>query len=184
MEMYTWTGDSVKVLISYAELSKSGVDPYNGVVDDHDAHLFFTSLLQTISRHYNMKPTMQLDAEISESETDDVLSLVIRFFDEDGNKLTLRPPNQKGLLYRFSKKEDLFALADLADRHDFQGGTLVKWAPFYYLQFAEQDSDNGLLLALLGEYGEKAYINAGLVLKKGSVLVGNEALASLKARQL
>ncbi|WP_158735306.1 adaptor protein MecA [Alteribacillus sp. YIM 98480] len=187
MEIYTWPGDRLKVHLSQQELSQYGIDPYNGLVNNDRAELFFSSLLWMVSNHFNIDQNAQVDAEINEGE-EGTIYLIISFFDEEGSKMNVLNETKKSdfmVLFRFSRKEDLFALAERAAHHNIKGGMLIEWPPYYYLYFTfYQSKQPVLLIPLLEEYGEKAYVDPVIVRKKGKILKTKSALQSLASSKL
>ncbi|MFB4163451.1 adaptor protein MecA [Alteribacillus sp. JSM 102045] len=187
MEIYTWPGDRLKVHLTRQELLDNGIDPHNGCINNERAELFFTSLLKMISDHFNVQQNAQLDAEINEAEKD-TIHLVISFFDEEGDKISLLSAEKKPkntLLFRFNRKDDLLALAERAAHHKIKGGMLIEWNPYYYLYFTFHKAKVPALLSpLLEEYGEKAYVDPVITRKKGKILKTKSALQSLASRQI
>ncbi|SFE33356.1 hypothetical protein [Alteribacillus iranensis] len=183
MEMYSLGGEIVKVILSEEELSEHNVDLIQGLHGDQ-AEKFFASLLRKVAIHYGMKPTLYLDAEVAERD-DGGLLLTIQFIDDKGEKKRIcqsTPRSHNGLLFRFSKKEDLLALADLLENNAFTGGTLWEWDTFFYLLMRHDGSQQ--LPALLGEYGEEACVDPKTVAKRGKLLKAEAAIETLATRQI
>lgn len=186
MEMYTWGDETVKVILSARELAENNIDTTNGLIDDH-AEIYFASLLRTVATHHDMKPSLYLDAEVIEKENGAIV-MNIQFVDEEGvRKEVCQASRQKykGLLFRFSDRSDLIAMADRADKQYLSGGTLWEWDTFYYLHMdPHPGKSHHFLSALLGEYGERACIHPEVVKARGKLLEQTSAIERLASRQI
>ncbi len=185
MEMYTWSEDSIKVILTNQELNNHGIDFTEEILTTGKAEAFFTSLFWMIARHFSLDPTTQLDVEIFQ-RTVDTISMIVHFLEEDGSRSTLPRVKQhhNEQLFRFSLKEDLFAFAKRTAPYGVTGGTIYHWKPFYYLYVEGYPFYQEKWLALLEEYGERAHVDIDIVRVQGEMIVSQQALQKILQQEI